>query len=177
MIWSTQDYQKIIRYLYGLILNPLKRIRAVPPFEWSQIVVLQLIAAAISGGLAGVTAQFFINVFLGIFIFPIVVVITTMIAVVFFYYFYLLLIGRRLDYRKLYVLLVFASLPMLVFHIISPLLPFIDIAGYLVTAILTLVGLTENFGVPKAITLRLVLVIFGLLILQWGIDFYFSRAH
>lgn len=171
-----KEYSRILLYLFSFIKNPIKEIKQVSDFSLVHIIIVQAILSMMSGALSGIVDHSIINFFLGLILFPIVTILVSITATAFFYYFYLFGIGQKIDYEKAYTVIFLTTLPILFFHVVSSVIPPIDLIGYLMAAFLLIVGLVENFLVPRKLTTRLVFSIFFILVILWIVQLLQSES-
>lgn len=147
--------------------HPMQEIARLPEWPLRRVLALQALCAGVSGMAAGLFPPGLWKLLQGLILFPILVTVMSAVLACFFYYSFQIFERRTVSMVRLITLIFFANLPYLLFHIPSSLFPPADIFGLGMAAILLVIGLTENFGLPKKRSLRLVGVVFGLLFLLW----------
>lgn len=150
--------------------RPFDEIARLPAWSGKRILFLQLIVATLSGILTPLWAPTFWRIFQGLIFFPIFAVLMNLILTSFFYYYFQIFERRVASFTRLLTLVFFATLPFFLFHIASGLFAIADLFGLAMTAMLLVIGLTENFSVPKKRALRLIGVMFGLLFVLWLLE-------
>ncbi len=139
-----------------MLKDPLGTVRRPLDFSWPLIVALLAGCALISGAVAGAISRSFFDFLVGIAIFPITSVITATVFGFFIYYFFSLFQSTFLDFRRLMSLVSVAVVPYFLFHSVSTYLPPIDLLGFAFTCVLLIVGLVEQFGLPRRLCSQLV---------------------
>jgi hypothetical protein len=91
----------------------------------------------------------------------------TSLMAVFIYYYFQIFEKRTLDFKQIYILILFADIPFFLFQVASEILPPITLVGFAFTALLLAVGLTENFQLEKQKSLRLIGGLFLVVFLIW----------
>lgn len=150
--------------------KPLEEIARLPQWSTRQVVFSQLVIAAISGVLAGILNFGVWKILQGFLIFPVFALIMNLLLTSFFYYYFQIFERRTVSFLRLQTLVYFASLPFFLFHIGAFVFMLCDLFGLAMTSILLVIGLTENFQLPKQRSIRLIGAIFGLLFLLWVAD-------
>lgn len=159
--------KELPEYLLRFAKNPVQGIRTTPAWSWPATLSVQGGIAAISGACLAVLNQNFFDFLLALFIFPVSSIIISLVMMFFFYYFFAFFESTFLEFRRLYAIIVLANIPYLLFHILSGLLPPIDLLGFAMTALLLIVGLVEQFKVPKKTVVKLVAFIYIIFFLMW----------
>lgn len=145
----------------------MQEIARLPVWPLSQVLILQALCAGFSGAAAGLFPPGLWKLLQGLILFPILVTVMSLLLTSFFYYSFQIFENRTVSFVRLLTLIFFANLPYFLFHIPSSLFPPADVFGLGMTAILLVIGLTENFALEKKRSLRLVGAVFGLLFLLW----------
>ena len=170
--WSqlkSQGFQ-ILHYLLEFAKNPLQRIRQIPEWSYVEIGLLTLILTIPSGVLSGLVSRRFSAVVTGLILSPIVFAIVALIATLLFRQTIQFVFQKTLPFRPLLALFVLSNIPLLLIRIAIPLLPPIEVLGYVFTAILLTVGLVENHHLPRQKTLKLVGAVFAIFFLAWIVN-------
>ncbi|MGE0632843.1 MAG: Yip1 family protein [Pseudobdellovibrionaceae bacterium] len=162
----------ILQYLKAYIKNPVAEIARTPNWDWRTLIFVQIFLGVISGTLAGVVSLSFAQIFIGFFLAPFSYLIATSIMSLVIYYFFLLLLNRQLNALKLMTVVVLANLPFYVLQIVTGLIPynFLTLAGLGFSAFLLIVGLVENFSIPKKMAIRVVAGLFFLILLLFAFN-------
>lgn len=162
-----QKTQDSIAFLKSFARHPLDEIARLPDWSFKHVAIVQLIIAAISGALAGLLNPGFWKILQGFLLFPFFALILNLLLSSFFYYYFQIFERRTVSFQKLFNLAFFASLPFFLFHIASYVFIIADLFGLAMTAVLLIIGLTENFQLHKRKSLRLIAIIFSMLFLLW----------
>lgn len=167
---ARQKFTEVFSYLKRYAKNPVLTVRQVPEWDWPTIIIFQTSLAAASGLVAGLVGKSLAKILGGLILLP--VSSTAMIAVgsFFIYYTFLYWFKKEISFRKLFNVLVICNIPFMVLHTISSLLPPILLVGFLITSLLLIVALVENFQAPKKYVIRLIGGLFGAYFIFWAIN-------
>ena len=69
---NTPDIKALSQYLIEFVKHPVKKIKTLPDWQWTQLVTLHLLLSIVSGVLAGLLKFNFYRVAAGIFLMPFV---------------------------------------------------------------------------------------------------------
>jgi hypothetical protein len=133
---------------------------------------LQVGMAIVSGTLVGLSSGKFINFILGLFVFPITCLLAASLISFFIHSYFALFYSRTLDRRRLFGIVVLATMPFLVMNVFSEHVPAVRLIGFAATCFLLVVGLSEHFEIPRRLVVRLVFGIFFVFCVVWGIYQY-----
>lgn len=161
------DVRALTEYLFEFIKNPVKKIAALPDWNWPSIFTIQILLSIASGILAGLIKLNFYRVAAGIFLMPIISTIGALLLSLFIYYYFQFIESRTESYRKIFVLVILSSIPFYIFQILSEYLPIISIVGFAITSLLAVVGLCENFRLDKKRAYIFVGLLFVLVLATW----------
>lgn len=161
------DGSSTLETLGSYFRHPLREIGHLPPWSLQHTLIVQAILASASGALRALLTPGLWRLFQGVLIFPILVTITSLLLACFFYYFFQLFERRRVRLDRLLTLVAFSNFFFLFTRIVSHVFPPADFLGLAATAMLLVIGLTENFELPKRRSLRLIGTVFGLLFALW----------
>ena len=159
---NSVDFNHLFQYLIGFVKNPIEKIRVLPNWNWTSLFVFHIVLAVVSGILAGLLKLNALRMAAGLFIMPVVSTVSALLLTLFLYYYFQFFEKKTESYRRLFTLVVLASVPFYLFQILAEHLSFISIIGFAMTSMLGIVGLTENFGVEKK---RAGIVVGGLFLL------------
>lgn len=165
-----QRIRDSVTALKNFARHPLDEVARLPDWSFKHVAVVQLIIAAVSGVLAGFMDPGFWKILQGLILFPVFALILNLLLSSFFYYYFQIFERRTVSFQKLFALVFFASLPFFLFHVASYVFVIADLFGLAMTAVLLVIGLTENFQLHKKRSLRLIAVIFSLLFLLWVME-------
>lgn len=157
----------VIFYIFNYLRNPVEKIKTLPDWSWSTLLVTLVGISMTSGILTGLVPPNFFRLMGGVIISPIVSVTTTGLGALFVYYYFQVYEKRTCSFRKLFTLLLFANIPFFIFQIGSELIPPISLVGFAFTALLLAVGLTENFQMEKRRSIRLVTILLAIVFILW----------
>ena len=76
----------------------------------------------------------------------------------------------EVNYQKVFHIVVFANLPFMALYILAGLIPPIKILGFLITSLLLIVGLVENFQAPKRPVIKVVGGLFAIYLVFWVVQ-------
>ena len=80
---------------------------------------------------------------------PVVSTIAALLMSTFLYYYFHFFENRTENFRKLFTLVVLASIPFYLFQILSEYVSFISVIGFAFTSLLGVVALVENFSLER----------------------------
>ena len=153
----TKLHQSLIPLLHELkvfLKQPVKEIRSAPDWSWQQILTVH------------------------VFIMPFLTAIMITISTLFFYYIFQIFGDRIIHFRKLLTVVLLANIPFFIFQIMSGLFPPITLFGLGFSALLLIVGLIDNFQLPRKFVIKLIAGIYVLFFiiyassrindLEWG---------
>ncbi|MGZ3774843.1 MAG: Yip1 family protein [Pseudobdellovibrionaceae bacterium] len=164
---SKETAKEILNYLLTYLRHPIEKIKTLPNWNWTILLLTTVVISMGSGVLSGLIPPNFFRIMGGLIISPVVGVVTTSIGSLFVYYYFQVFEKRTCSLRKIFTLILFANVPFFIFQILSELLPPITLAGFAFTALLLAVGLTENFQMEKRRALRLVTILFAIVFIIW----------
>jgi hypothetical protein len=163
-----RDQFSVIAATFKIFLqNPIAKIGQLPNWSLKKNIVLQFVFASMTGLAAGLIAPGFWRIMQGLILFPIIVTVMSSLLSCFFYYYFQIFENKTVPYSRLFELVFFADLFYFLFHIAAGLFPPADLIGLSMTALLLIVGLTENFSLERKRAIRLVGVLFSMLFLLW----------
>lgn len=164
----------IFHYIKNYLKHPVQEIARPPNWDWRTLISVQLALGMISGALAGVVALSFVEIIIGIILAPLSYLVITSVMALVLYYIFLLLLNQQLNPLKLMTIAVLANLPFYILQIITGLIPYgiVTLAGLGFSAFLLIVGLVENFSIPKKMAVRVVAGLYILILVIFGISRY-----
>lgn len=162
-----QEAKKLGLEILDFLKNPIHGIRQIPTWTWREVLLCQAAISAATGVLTGLVSRSFVQMFLALFLSPIITAAIAGISTLFLYYAFQVISGRTLSFRQLYTLLFFSNIPFFIFQIVSDLIPPITLIGLAFTGLLLIVGLVENFQLPKKHVLYLVAAIYLAFFIIW----------
>ena len=171
---TTFDWQKYRLHLKEILLflphyfrSPVQSMRSLPNWEWTTILLLHGLFGALVGLVSGVLKANLLSVLFNPIISAVSALLIGILGAAFLFYFSLFYLNRKLDLQRLYVLVALASLPMLSLRVLSFIGSPINLIGFFVTCLLTVVGLVENFAIERKIAIRLMGGVFALFFVFW----------
>lgn len=168
-IEQTEEVISLFKYLKDLFRNPLQAIKKIPSINFSSLLIFQFLLCAFSVALANLFAPFAINIWV-IALTIIASVIGLSMTAMFFYYFFQMSLNRELSFRSLFTLVLFAHIPFALFHLVYYFFPIADLMGMGISATLMVVGLVENYQIPKKLSIRLMAGLYTIFFLFWMIN-------
>jgi hypothetical protein len=161
------DIKELIDYLIDYVKNPVKKIASLPNWSWSTLFVLHIVLSVASGVLAGLIKFNFLRVAAGLFLMPVVSTIAALLMSMFLYYYFQFFEDRSENFRRLFTLVVLASIPFYLFQILSEYVSFISVIGFAFTSLLAVVALVENFALERKRAQVVSASLFALVFLTW----------
>lgn len=162
---------EVKQHLVRFLRHPVTEIKNIPDWSWGRVLGLQVSLAAVTGALAGlVEKKISLSIIVGLFISPILTLITLGISTLFFYYCFQIFAEKTVSVRRLFTLILFASIPQYIFQIVSSYVPPITLVGMAFAAYLLLVGFVENFQIQKKMALKMIVTLYVLFFLIWFSD-------
>lgn len=164
---SVQTVKEVARYIVDYLRHPIQKIKAIPDWRWSTLIVTLVVVSMISGIITGLVPPNFFRIMSGVIVSPMVAVVTAMIGALFIYYYFQVFEKRTCSLRRIFTLILFTNIPFFIFQTGSELIPPITLVGFAFTSLLMAVGLTENFQMEKRRALRLVTILFAIVFILW----------
>ena len=166
---SSSILKEIFSHLKKFAVHPVEEIRHLPNWNWPRVFTLQIVLSLISGILSAVARTEFSTwkLLQAVIFFPFVSTLTGLILASFFYYYFQVFEKRTVSFIKLTIVVFLSNTVFYLFHSIAGLLVFFDILGMLFTGVLLVVGLNENFQMPKKNAIRLVGILLILIFSVW----------
>lgn len=161
------DFRELVRFLVEFVKQPVQQISRLPDWNWASLFVFHLLLSIASGVLAGLLKFNFYRVAAGIFLMPIVSTACALMMTLFLYYYFQFFEKKIESFRKLFTLVVLASIPFYLFQILSEYFSPISLVGFAFTSLLAIVGLCDNFRVERKRSYKIVGPIFALVVLVW----------
>ncbi len=161
------DFKAIIQFLVQFIKNPVKHITEIPDWNLPSLFFIQISISITSGVLAGLLKMNIYRVANGLILMPIVSTITSLLLTTLLYYYFQFFEKRTVSFKKLFSLVIIASIPFYLFQVISEYFAPIALVGFAFNSILLIVGLNEVFKVEKKRCYEIVGALFALVLLTW----------
>ena len=166
-----KELEHVHRFLLPFLLNPVRYVAQIPPYRWPTLLLIQGTTSMVCGVLLGVTNQSWTDIAVALTLYPPISVIIGLVLSVFFYYYFLFFHATYLEIRALYAILVVAHLPYLILHILSAIVPPIDLVGFAMTCILIHVGMVSQFHLEQRHSRRVLITLYFVFAAMWGIGF------
>lgn len=166
----SQAIRKVFNYIADYLRHPIQKISHLPDWSWTTLLVTLIAISMASGILTGLVPPNFFRVIAGVIVSPFVGVVTTFIGALFFYYYFQVFEKRTCSLRQIFTLILFANIPFFIFQIGAELIPPITLVGFAFTALLLIVGLTDNFQMEKRRAIRLVAILFAVVFVIWLVN-------
>ncbi len=163
---TRNQLQTLFQYLIALVKNPVQQIRTLPTIEWKTLIIFQFCLSLTSVILSNLLAPFAISI-LNVIVSLAAAVVATALVSLFFYYFFQVLYNRTLNFIRVFTLVLFAHIPFAIFHLAAYFFPPSDLIGIALSAILMIIGLVENFEIPKKVAIRLMIGVYSLFLIYW----------
>lgn len=161
------DYKAIIQFLINYMKHPVKYITEIPEWNLPSLFFIQLSISIISGVLAGLLKFNFYRVANGLILMPIVSTIASLLLTTFLYYYFQFFEGKIENFKKLFSLVIIASIPFYLFQVVSEYFSPIAIIGFAFTSFLLIIGLNEVFRVDKKRCYQIVGILFAMVLVTW----------
>ena len=166
------ELSDLIRFLPRYVRNPVEAIRTSPDWTWPALLSLQVGMAIVSGTLVGLSSGKFINFILGLLVFPVTCLLAASLVSFFIHSYFALFHARTLERRRLFGIVVLATLPYLILNVFSEFVAPVRLIGFAATCFLLVVGLNEHFKIPKQLLARLVGGIYLVFFVIWAVFQY-----
>ncbi len=176
MVKTREELQNLFIYLSALIRHPVQEIQKLPEIEWKTLLIFQFILTFTSVVLSNILAPYAISL-VQVFISLSAGLIAISLICLFFYYFFLILYEKQLPFIKIFSLVLFAHIPFALFHLASAFFPPADLIGLGISAILMIVGLVENFRIPKKLATQLMVGLYSIFFIYWSLNLVVSRQY
>lgn len=177
MIEDTKNELSLLfSYLLALVKNPVQEISKVPEIQWPTLVAFQFCLSFISVVVSNLLAPFAISL-ANVLISLVVAMLATGLVSLFFYYFFLILYSRQLSFIKIFTLILFAHIPFAIFHLASYFFPPADLIGLGISALLMVVGLVDNFQIPKKLAIQMMIGLYSIFFIYWVIQLIAINQH
>ena len=167
MIHQTRtELLSLFSYLVSLAKNPVEEIQKLPEIRWPTLVAFQFCLSLVSVSLSNLLAPFAISL-TNVLISLLIAMLATGLVSLFFYQFFLIFHKRTLSFIKLFTLVLFAHIPFALFHLLAYSFPPAELIGLGISALLMIVGLVENFLVPRKVAMGLMGFCYSLFLIYW----------
>ena len=164
---------EVKQYLMGFFKNPILSIRNVPDWSWQTVIILDVSMATLSAFLHGVVQLKVTAAVLGVVIAPIFSLLALFVFSGFFYYTFLFFFQRTIELRGIAIVVTLALIPQYILNTLTGLLSVFELVGTGLAGLLLMVGLVENFKLPRKSIIKLIT---GLYIIFAGFWVYSTLA-
>jgi hypothetical protein len=149
--------------------NPVQGMRTLPDWEWPEMLILEGAFSAACAFIGNLIARNLLGMITGIVIAPLATLIALGIGAGFFYYTFKFFFHRDIPYRQIFQTLVFASIPLMIVGVVSPLMPPIVLLGCVAMMMLLYVGFTDNFHLERPRIKKLLIGLTLLYAVSWAV--------
>lgn len=165
--FSKDRLRELAQNLITYLRHPIREISRVPEWEWPELLLVQVIVTAATGAATGLVDRSILGIFSGIVLTPLLTLVTIAVSSLFFYYLFQLFFERTVSFRKLATVVFLSTLPFFIFHILSGFISVINLVGLAFTAVILVVGLVENFQVPRRFVVRVIVAVYFVIFAMW----------
>ena len=170
-----QAFRDVLNELIVYLKHPVSEIRRLPEWSWPRLLSIHVGVVVAVSLLSSLVALFsslgagfsFFGLIFGTIAKAVITLIITLITALYFFYTLQIAASKVVSFRKLFLTVFFSFLPFFLFQIFHDFFPPIDLIGFAFTAVLLVVGVSDNLQVPKSLTIRLVAGITLIFILIW----------
>jgi hypothetical protein len=173
---TAEELPSLFTYLWRFIRNPLVEIKTLPKIKWPTLVAFQFCLSLASVIISNLLAPFAISL-TNVIISLVIAMVATGLVSLFFYYFFLILYEKEISFIKVFTLILFAHIPFAIFHLATYFFPPADLIGLGISAMLMTVGLVENFGIPKKLAIRLMIALYSIFFVYWGVQLIARQSY
>ncbi len=163
---TKKELPSLFTYLLALVRNPVQEIQNLPTIQWPTLIAFQFCLSLVSVVVSNLLAPYAISL-TNVLISLSVALVATGLVSLFFYYFFLVLYNRQLEFIKIFTLILFAHIPFAIFHLAAYFFPPADLIGLAISALLMVVGLVENFEVPRKLASQLMIALYSVFLIYW----------
>lgn len=156
----------LFKYLTAFIKNPIESIKSIPRMPISTLFIFQLILCTFSVWLSNILAPYAINI-TQVLVTTVSSIIGLTIMVYFFHYYFSIIYERQLKLELLFPLVLFANFPFALLHLFYYYFPIADLVGLMISCALMIIGLVENFQIPKKIAIQTMGAVFAITTGLW----------
>ncbi len=168
---TKKELTGLFNYLWDFMKNPVQEIKNIPNIHWTSLVSFQFCLSLISVVISNLLAPFAIT-FLNVIVSLASAIVATGLSSLFFYYFFLIIYEKQLSFLKIFTLVLFAHIPFALFHLAVYFFPPADLIGIGISALLMIVGLVENFKIPKKVAINIMIGLYSIFFIYWAIHLY-----
>ena len=103
-----------------------------------------------------------LRTFLGLLFLPFSYTIVCFAASGVFYYVFLLFFKRQIEYKHIYFIVMMSGLSVMLFNVVSPLLPVLQLLGLAGSGVLLTLGFSQSFQLPRKELTIIMVILFSL---------------
>lgn len=158
-------------FLKHFLKNPIEGIKRVPNWDWSTIIVFEILVGGATGIMNGIVSKSLLRLFGSIVISPIYGVVLGLAVAGLIYYAVMFLIQTQLEYKRVFIVVCIALVPGQILNILSPVFEPIGLISLGISCLMLIVGLAENFMLEKKRIAKIVITIAAVVALFWIFSF------
>ena len=166
---TKEELKTLFSYLVSMIRNPVQKIKTLPTIHWKTLIIFQLFLCTFSVVFSNLLAPYAISI-TNILVSLFSSVLALSLSSLFFYYFFLIIYNKEISFVRVFTLVLFAHIPFAIFHLAANIFPPADLIGLGISGLLMIVGLVENFDVPKKLSMQLMLSLYSVFIAYWVVQ-------
>ena len=166
---SKTELKQLFSYIIALVRDPVQQIKILPKVQWKSLILFQFCLCIFSVVFSNLLAPYAISI-------PhmIVALIASVVALslvsLFFYYFFLILYNKTLVFKEIFTLVLFSHIPFAIFHLAAYIFPPADLIGLAISGLLMIVGLVENFSIPRKLSIQLMVSLYSIFFIYWVVQ-------
>ena len=173
---SQKQLVLLFNYLVDFIRHPFDEIKNIPEIQWKALIIFQFCLISFSVIVSNLLAPFAISI-THMIISLVSSLLATALISIFFHYLFLIICYKSLNFIKIYSLVLFAHIPLAIFHLASSLFPPSDLIGLGFSAFLMFTGLTERFNIEKRLASKVILILYSVFSIYWMIHLFTFRKY
>lgn len=166
-----------LSHLAVFMKNPVEGIKKAPAWDWPTAVIVSSVVSAVTGILNGIVDGNILGIITGFILKPFYGVIISGIIAGVLYYACMFLLNATLEFKKLFIIVILAFVPGQILSILTPLFKPVHIAATMVTAYLTIVGLSDNFLLDRKRVTKIIGILAGAYILIFTLGYLQQLSH
>lgn len=169
--WSWTEIhsqnKKALRFILSYLRHPVAAIQNIPVFDWPTIVFVHVILTICGGLIGGLLSGSLLGLLSGVFVFPLTSVLSLAVIAALFYYGFQFFLKRTLSFRKTFWLIALAHIPITISMIFASWLPLASFIGASASTLLLIIGMTENFALPRKTVIKFVGALYVVYLALW----------
>lgn len=163
---SKTELKQLFSYIIALVRDPVQQIKNLPHVQWKSLILFQFCLCILSVVFSNLLAPYAISLPHMLFALLASVVALSLVSL-FFYYFFLIVYNKTLEFREIFTLVLFAHIPFAIFHLAAYIFPPADLIGLAISGLLMIVGLVENFKIPRKLSIQLMVSLYSVFFVYW----------